>query len=96
MSFTNGDGFSDNGPIREYDAFRSKEYEYTHSYSADADFQAHKITIIVKDQEARVFYKSPDSDTAMPTNSLRQGQRYAAAMTFDLKGYSGGRMGIFM
>ena len=79
--------------MREYTP-RGKEYEYTHSYSTSASFQPHKLTLIVQGQEARLLYKSPDTDTGTPENSLRQGGRYQAAMTLDLKGYTGGRIGI--
>jgi len=75
---------------------RLHEYEYTHSYSTGARFQPHKITLIVKNGEARVLYKSADfTATSSPENSLRQGNRYQAAMTMDLGAdYSGGRVGL--
>lgn len=90
LGYTDKDGYSDYGSDR-IDGPRSKEYEYTHSYTASSQWQPHKITLIVMGQEARLIFKSPDTfmDDA-PINAVRMGNRYQTGMTFDLKGYTGG------
>ena len=95
LGYTDKDGYSDYGQLR-IDGPRSKEYEYTHPYAASASWQPHKITLIVQGQEARLLYKSPDTTVDTPINALRQSNRYQAAMAFDLQGYSGGQIGIWM
>ena len=93
LAYTDRDGYSDAGPSRDSGP-RSKEYEYSHAYSASSIWQPHKITLIVKGQEARLLYKTPDMFMDTPFNDVRMGNQYQAAMSFDLKGYTGGRVGI--
>jgi len=42
--------------------------------------------LIIKGQEARVLYHTPDNVLSTPINKLRQGNKYQAVMTFDLQG----------
>ena len=95
LGYTDKDGYSDFGQAR-IDGPRSKEYEFTHPYAASSSWQPHKISLIVQGQEARIVFKSPDTTIDADMNALRQGNRYQAAMAFDLKGYAGGRVGIWM
>ena len=97
LGYTDKDGYSDYGSDR-VDGPRSKEYEFRHSYAASADWQPHKITLIVQGQEARLVYKSPDVeivDSETNATTIRQGNRYQSAQSFNLKDYSGGRLGIW-
>ena len=91
LAYTDANGFSDVGAVRGNER-RSKEYEYSHVYSGNAVFQPHKLTLIVQGQEARLLYKSPD--TPGPNGGTRQGNRYQAAFSYDLQGYTGGRIGV--
>ena len=90
IAYTDKNGYTDS------DLPRLHEYEFRHPYSAGADFQPHKMTLIVKNGEARVLYKSPDIMAYEGVNGMRQGNRIQAAMTFDLgSNYRGGRIGAF-
>jgi len=95
VGYTDAEGYSDFSNSRTSDAPRHKEYEFKHPYQASAQFQPSKLTLIVQGQEARVLYKSPDTFNDNPINNIRQSQRYQAAMTYDLKGYAGGKIGLF-
>ena len=95
LGYTDSKGYSDSSNSRTNAAPRHKEYEFQYPYQARADFQAHKFTLIVQGQEARVLFKSPDFFNDNPINNVRQSQRYQAAMTYDLKDYAGGQIGLF-
>ena len=95
LAYTSKDGFSNEYPKPET-VLRHHEYEYTHPFFVGGgDFQPRKMTLIVKNKEARVLYKTPDAVLQTESNSIRQGSRYQVAMTFDLgDDYVGGRIGI--
>lgn len=71
-------------------------FRYTHSYAASTAWQPHKATLIVQNGEARMVYPSPSSEVDTAINNVRQSNRFQAALSFDLKGYAGGRVGVWM
>ena len=71
-----------------------KEYEATYPYNSGAIFENTKIVLIVTGQEARLYYPTPDRMLDQAVNSLRQSNKITATWTFDLKGYSGGQIGV--
>jgi len=74
------------------------EYSRTYPYKVDTDWEDRKMTLIVKDGEARLQLLGPGAVTDAPLNNLRQPTTYAATWTYDLAnlGYTGGRIGLFL
>lgn len=71
------------------------EYERVYPYKVGTDFQPMRMTLIVKNNEARVVFKSPDTDTLMDVNSVRRGNKFAGAWTKSLpESYVGGMVGV--
>lgn len=72
------------------------ENELRYPYAVGTDFQPGKMTLIVKNNEARVLLPSPDVDRGTPINSIRQGTRCILTGTFNLpQNYTGGMIGTF-
>jgi len=72
-----------------------KEYEATYPYRRGENFEDTKIVLIVKGQEARLYYPTPQRDVGSAVNNLRQPQTATATWTFDLNAYAGGKIGVF-
>ena len=67
-----------------------KEYESSYPYRKGQTFEDTKLVLIVKGNEARLYYPTPASNRQTPLNNLRQSQTATSTWTFDLQGYSGG------
>ena len=72
-----------------------KEYEATYPYGRGDTFEDSKMVLIVKGQEARLYYPTPGPVTSAPNNNLRQSQTVTGVWTFDLSGYTGGQVRFF-
>ena len=72
-----------------------KEYESTYPYGRGTQFEDTTIYLIVKGQEARLYYPTPMVDRQTPWNNLRQTQTMTSVWTFDLGGYTGGQVSLF-
>ena len=66
-----------------------KEYEATYPYRRGTQFQDTKIVLIVKGQEARLYYPTPDVVFDQAVNNRRQANTMTGLWTFDLGGYTG-------
>jgi len=57
-----------------------------------------KMTLIVKDGEARLMVLGPEVNRDTPINSLRQPSKYVSTWTYQLDslGYIGGQLGLFV
>mmetsp|Transcript_25703 Transcript_25703/g.102556 ORF Transcript_25703/g.102556 Transcript_25703/m.102556 type:complete len:1067 (-) Transcript_25703:274-3474(-) len=72
------------------------EYVRKYPYATSAPFQSPmKLTLIVKNGEARVMFPAPDFDTGNTENRYRQGNQYVGAWTKQLGSNYGGKIGFF-
>ena len=74
------------------------EYYRTYPWTADSVFPTRKMTLVVKDGEARVSLLGPEvTDTGAPVNNFRQPTKVVATWTYNLDalGYSGGQIGFW-
>ena len=69
-----------------------KEYESSYPYRKGQTFEDTKIVLIVKGNEARLYYPTPAADRQTPVNNLRQANTMTSVWTFDLQGYTGGQV----
>ena len=75
------------------------EYTRTYPFKVDAVWPDRRITLIVKDGEARIMVMAPDgTDSGAPVNNFRQPTQYISTWTSNLvaAGYTGGRIGLFL
>jgi len=72
-----------------------KEYESNYPYAKGDIFADTKITLIVKGQEARLYYPTPGVAKDDDVVGTRQSQKITSTWTFDLGGYTGGMVGVF-
>ena len=73
------------------------EYYRTYPYDVDQVWPDRKMTLIVKDGEARLMVLGPDVTTADPINNYRQPTKWVSTWTYNLDalGYTGGQLGLF-
>ena len=65
------------------------EYYRTYPYKVDQVWPDRKMTLIVKDGEARLQVLGPEVVRDTPINSLRQPTKYVGTWSYDLGDYTG-------
>ena len=94
ISYTDGTGaYVDGSLVTDYPG----EYARKYPWKIDDVWPTRKLTLIVKDGEARVMVQGPEKIMNTPTNFYRQPDQYVATWTYNLNalGYGGGRLGLF-
>ena len=74
------------------------EFARTYPYKVDEFWPDRKMTLIVKDGQAKVFVAGPEKDTGSFANSFRQPSQMVSMWTYALddNGYAGGQIGLYM
>jgi len=72
------------------------EYYRTYPYNVDQVWPTRKMTLIVKDGEARLMVLGPDKTSDAPINNMRQPSKYVSTWSYDLGTYTGGQLGLFV
>lgn len=95
LSHIDGMGFNKTAFGTPEGATLAKEYENRYPYAKTDIFeQATKMVLIVKGQEARLYFPSPGvMFDDRNVSAYRQGIRSTAVWTMDLQGYTGGMVG---